>query len=329
MRFLLRRLGFFVVTLWAVMTINFVVPRLMPGNPAIAMMARFASKGHVSASTLRALTIAFGLNTHQSLFAQYIHYLGNTFTGHFGVSLTFFPEPVIKVVLQALPWTLGLVGVVTVLAFILGTGIGILSAWRRNSKLDSILPPLFVITSAFPYFWIAILAILLFAVDLGWLPLGFGYTTGATPRLSWSFIGDVLAHAVLPAMTILVTSIGGWVLTMRNNMIATLSEDYVRMARAKGLAPARIMLDYAGRNAILPNVTGFAMALGFVVSGAILVEYVFAYPGVGDMLLQAVQNEDYPLMQALFLFITVAVLVALLAMDLLTAVLDPRTRSGR
>ena len=146
--------------------------------------------------------------------------------------------------------------------------------------------------------------------------------------LSWGFIGDVLEHAVLPGLTLIITSIGGWILTMRNNMITTLSEDYIRMARAKGLAPWRIMLDYAGRNAVLPNLAGFGMSLGFVVSGAILVEYVFSYPGVGYMMLQAVLNEDYPLMQTLFLLITVVVLVAVLVVDAVTMILDPRTRGS-
>jgi len=184
-----------------------------------------------------------------------------------------------------------------------------------------------VIVSAFPYFFLALMGLLLFNVTLHWVPLGFGYSNTDTPGLTWHYIGDVLYHAVLPATVILVTSVGGWVLTMRNNMISTLSEDYVRMARAKGLSPARIMFAYAGRNAVLPNLTGFAMSLGFVVSGAILVEYVFSYPGVGYMLLAAVENEDYALMQTLFLFITVAVLIAILVMDFVTMALDPRART--
>ncbi|MDA8287983.1 MAG: ABC transporter permease [Actinomycetota bacterium] len=327
MSYALRRLGFFVVTLWVALTINFALPRLMPGNPAIAMMARF--RGRVNGNVLKALEIAFGVNTKQGLISQYFSYLGNTLTGHFGISLTFYPDPVSQVVFSALPWTLGIVGVTTVLAFLLGTLVGMTSGWRRGSMLDSVLPPVFVITSAFPYFWIALLAILLFPITLHVLPIGFGYSNTDTIGWTWHFVGDVIYHAVLPACTILVTSIGGWILTMRNNMITTLSEDYVRMARAKGLSPMRIMFDYAGRNAILPNLTGFAMSLGFVVSGAILVEYVFSYPGVGFLLLQAVQNEDYPLMQTLFLLITVAVLVAILVMDFVTMLLDPRTRSDQ
>ena len=325
MKYVLRRLGFFVVTLWACLTINFVLPRLMPGNPAIAMMARF--RGRVNGSVLQALEIAFGVNTKQSEISQYFSYLGNTFTGHFGISLTFFPETVAQVVRSAILWTLGLVGLTTVLAFALGTMIGMISGWRRGSKLDSILPPIFVITSAFPYFFVALLSLLLFSITWHWFPSGFGYANTDTIGWTWSYISDVLQHAILPALTILVTSIGGWILTMRNNMISTLAEDYVRMAQGKGLSPLRVMLDYAGRNAILPNLTGFAMSLGFVVSGAILVEYVFSYPGLGYMLLEGVQNEDYALMQTLFLLITVAVLVAVLAVDFVTLALDPRTRS--
>jgi peptide/nickel transport system permease protein len=323
---LLRRLGFFVITLWTAMTINFFLPRLMPGDPAIAMLARF--HGRLSGQALHAMEVAFGADTGQSLVAQYFSYLGNSFRGDFGRSLTFFPESVSQVVLQALPWTLGLVGVTTVIAFVLGTLIGMVAAWNRGGWFDSILPPVFILLSAFPYFWIAMVCILVFSITLSWLPLGFGYTGGTDVTFSWSFISDVLVHAVLPGATIVITSIGGWILTMRNNMIMTLAEDYVRMARAKGLSPLRIMLDYAGRNAILPNLSGFGMSLGFVVSGAILVEYVFSYPGVGYMMLQAVLNEDYPLMQALFLFITVAVLVAILLVDVVTLLLDPRTRGS-
>ncbi|HTH99444.1 MAG TPA: ABC transporter permease [Acidisoma sp.] len=324
MRYILRRLGFFLVTLWAAMTVNFFLPRLMPGNPAMAMMARF--HGRLNGDSLHAMEVAFGVNSGESLIAQYFSYLGNSFTGQFGRSLTFFPQTVSHVVFSALPWTLGLVGVTTIIAFILGTLIGMVGGWRRGGLFDSILPPLFIILSAFPYFWIGLLSILIFSISLGWLPTGFGYTNGTVASLSWGFAWDVIRHAVLPAATIVVTSIGGWILTMRNNMIMTLNEDYVRMARAKGVSSARIMFDYAGRNAILPNLSGFGMSLGLVVSGAILVEYVFSYPGVGYMMLQAVLNEDFPLMQALFLFLTLAVLLAILVVDGVTVLLDPRTR---
>lgn len=326
MRYVVRRLGFFLVTFWAAMTINFLLPRLMPGNPAVAMMARF--RGRLTGSTLKAMEVAFGVSSHQSLVSQYFSYFANTLTGRWGTSLYFFPSSVAQEVSQALPWTLGLVGVTTVLAFVFGTLIGIVGAWRRGGLFDSLLPPVFIVLSAFPYFFLGMVAILVFSLHLNLLPASGGQNDGAAVALSWHYVGDVLQHAVLPALTILLASIGGWILTMRNNMITTLSEDYIRMARAKGLPSWRIMLDYAGRNAILPNLTGFGMSLGFVVSGAILVEYVFNYPGVGYMLLNAVLNEDYPLMQTLFMFITVAVLLAVLLVDAVTVLLDPRTRSN-
>lgn len=327
MRHFIRRTGFFLITLWAALSINFLLPRLMPGNPAVAMMARF--HGHLNGGAIRAMEIAFGVNTKASLLSQYFTYLGNCFTGHWGISLTFFPSSVSSVVFAALPWTIALVGVTTVLAFVLGTLIGIIGAWNRGKLFDSLLPPIFIVLSAFPYFFLGLMAILLFSVKLGWFPTSGAYTNGVIPAFSWSYISDVLQHAVLPGLTILVTSIGGWILTMRNNMIGTLSEDYIRMARAKGLSSRLVMFNYAARNAILPNLTGFGMSLGFVVSGAILVEYVFAYPGVGYMLLQAVVNEDYPLMQTLFLFITVAVLLAVLIADGVVSLLDPRARSSK
>jgi peptide/nickel transport system permease protein len=326
MRFALRRLGFFVLTLWVALTLNFLLPRMMPGNPAVAMMAKF--KGGVTGEALKALQAQFGVNTHQGLPGQYVTYLGDVATGKFGTSTSLYPASVGRTVLDAIPWTLGLVGLTTILAFLLGTGIGILGAWWRGGRLDSIMPPVFVITSVIPYFWIGLMLILVFGVQLRWVPYFFSYDYTLTPGFTPSFIGNVLEHAILPAATLLITTIGTWILTMRNTMITTLAEDYVRMARAKGLPGRRIMLDYAARNAILPNLTGFAMSLGFVVGGAILIEFVFNYQGVGYLLLQAVNNEDYPLMQALFLLITVTVLVAILIADIATAVLDPRTRNA-
>jgi peptide/nickel transport system permease protein len=327
MRFVFRRLGFFLLTLWVALTLNFVLPRLMPGNPALAIIGKF--RGGISPQAVKVLEAQFGISTHQNLVVQYFDYLRNVATLKFGVSLTTQPGVSVgRIVLNAIPWTLGLVGLTTVLAFILGTGIGILAGWRRGGRLDSLIPPVFVILTVVPYFWIGLMLILIFGVKLHWLPYFFSYNYTLTPGLNPAFIGNVLEHAILPAFTLLITTIGIWILTMRNTMITTLAEDYVRMARAKGLPNHRIMLDYAARNAILPNLTGFAMSLGFVVGGAILIEVVFNYQGVGYLLLQAVNNTDYPLMQALFLLITVAVLFAILLSDIATAILDPRTRGA-
>ncbi len=327
MRFVLRRAGFFVLTLWACVTLNFLLPRLMPGNPAIALMAKF--HGRLNPVALKAIEVAFGVNTNENLAAQYVSYLHDLVTGNLGISLTFFPTPVSVVIRGAILYTLGLVGVTTILAFIIGTLIGIVGAWRRGGWLDSILPPVFVITSAIPYFWVGMLLILVFGIKLNWFPYDFAYDPSLSPSLTLPFIGNVIVHSILPAIAILITSIGGWILTMRNTMITTLAEDYVKMARAKGLSSRRIMFDYAARNAILPNLSGFAMSVGFIVSGAVLVEYVFNYNGLGYLLVQALDSEDYPLMQALFLLITIAVLIAILLADIVTAILDPRTRSAR
>ena len=299
---------------------NFFIPRLMPGNPAEAILGQF--HGHINPASLKAIEVALGIGKHQNLFVSYVEYLRNTLTGNFGVSFS-QRIPVITVISRALPWTLGLVGVSTVLGFILGTVLGAVSAWRRGGWLDNVLPPSFIVISAFPYFWVGLLAVWLFSFTLNWLPYENGFNQIGSPQL-----GDILIHAILPSFTIVITSIGGWILTMRNNMITVVAEDYVKMARAKGLKPQRILWQYAGRNALLPNLTGFAMSLGFVISGAILVEDVFNYPGVGNTLLQAVNAEDYPLMQTLFLLITVAVLIAIFLSDIATAILDPRTRGG-
>jgi peptide/nickel transport system permease protein len=329
MRFVARRLGFFVLTLWAALTLNFFIPRFMPGSPVQALRVR--THNQLSPHKLEQLLTAFGFQPHQNAFVQYLDYLRDMVTGNWGISIgATLGTPVRTLVGQALPWTLGLVGVTTILAFVIGTLIGIVAGWRRGGRLDSVLPPVFVVTSALPYFWIGMLLILFFSVwTNGWLPNDGGYDTTLIPTFSGPFVVDVLKHAVLPGVTILLASIGGWILTMRNNMVTTIAEDYVRMGRAKGLSNRRVMYHYAARNAVLPNLAGFAMSLGFVISGSILVEFVFNYPGVGYMLLNAVSNEDFPLMQALFLLITVAVLLAILVCDFATAWLDPRARTAR
>jgi peptide/nickel transport system permease protein len=326
-RYVLRRLGFFVLTLWAALTLNFFIPRLMPGSPLQALRDRTHNK--LSPAALQEMLTSFGFKPDENLFVQYLDYLRNMVTGHWGVSIgATLGEPVSHVIWQALPWTLGLVGTATILGFLLGTLAGTIAGWRRGSTFDSVLPSVFVVTSALPYFWVGLLLILALSVwTHGLLPSDFNYDTSNQPEFSATFIADVLRHAVLPAATIVITSVGGWVLTMRNNMITTLAEDYIRMARAKGVSSRRIMLNYAGRNAFLPNLSGFAMSLGFVISGAILVEYVFNYPGLGYLFYNAVQNTDYPLMQALFMLFTVAVLVSVLLCDIATFWLDPRARA--
>lgn len=323
MSFLFRRIGFYLLAAWASLTLNFFLPRLMPGDPAAAMFARF--RGQAQPEQIEAMRKAFGLSD-APLIQQYGTYLTHALRGDFGISISSFPAPVIDVIATSLQWTLLLGLVATVLGFIIGTLLGVLGAWRRGGLADSVLPPLLLFVGSFPYFWLASLALFFLGFRWNLFPLRHAYSDYLTPAWSLEFLQSVATHLVLPAGTILLVSIGGWMLGMRNTMISVLAEDYITMAEAKGLSQGRIMFAYAARNALLPNVTAVGMALGFVISGALVTETVFAYPGLGYQLLTAVRNLDYPLMQGIFLMITFAVLIANLIVDLLYMRLDPRVR---
>jgi peptide/nickel transport system permease protein len=324
-RYVARKAGLLLLTLWAAITLNFILPRLMPGSPADAALAKLSQNGPVSEATKAAIEAQLGVPTGNIL-EQYVAYLHQVVTLDFGISYTFYPQSVSELVSTALPYTLVLVGVVTIIAFVLGTLLGVLAAWKRGTWLDTLPTLAGSFASAFPYFWTALL-LLFFAGYVGRLfPTSGAYGPTATPELTIGFLGDAIYHAALPALTILITSLGGWILGMRNTMISTIGDDYVTFAEANGLRHRTVALRYAARNAILPNLTSFGLALGGVVGGSILVERVFGYPGIGYLLFNAVTNQDYPLMQALFLMITVSVLIANFLVDILYGVLDPRTR---
>ncbi|MEU7530546.1 ABC transporter permease [Saccharothrix sp. NPDC042600] len=326
MRYYARKLAFYLVAFWAALTLNFFIPRLMPGNPVDILMAKLAQRGGtVDPSARRAYELLLGSGSDESLLSQYSSYLGAMFRGDLGVSVSSFPTPVADIIAEALPWTLVLVGIATFLSFALGVVLGTLVGWRRGTWLDSLVPATTVL-AAVPYFWLALILVALLASGLGWFPLLGGYDVVLSPGWDPEFLGSAIHHGTLPALTIVLSSVGGWLLGMRNMMVSTTSEDYVLTAKAKGLRDSRIMIRYAARNAVLPSVAGFAISLGFVVAGSIITEQVFSYPGIGSKLLQAVQNNDYALMQGIFLVITVAVLGANLVVDLLYAVIDPRTR---
>ena len=326
MRHLIRRVSLYLVALWASATLNFLIPRLSPGDPAQALLARM--HGRISPAALHALEVQYGIS-HESLFSQYQQYIVNLLHANLGTSFS-NAEPVTNVIARDLPWTLALVGVSLVISFVVGTLLGVAVAWWRGSKTDTILMPFFTFISAIPYFWFALALVFLLGYVLSWLPPSGGYDIyNYTPGPDLGFLLSAVRYAILPAFTIVIGSIAGWMLGMRNTMITTLSEDYVLMAEAKGLTRWRVMMTYAARNAILPNITSFALSLGFVVSGSLLTEIVFNYPGIGYALLQGVQNKDYPVIQGLFLIITLAVLVANLLADVAYVVLDPRVRSER
>jgi len=221
-------------------------------------------------------------------------------------------------------------GVAVILSFLLGCFLGIIAAWKRGTWLDTLLSPSMNFLSAIPYFWLALFTLYIFAYSLNWFPLSGGYdSANVDPGWTLDFISSVIQYAFLPALTLVVSSLAGWMLTMRNSMITTLSEDYVLMARAKGLSERRVMFWYAARNAVLPNITGFAIAIGAIVGGQLLTEMVFSYPGIGYALLQAVNQQDYAMIQSVFLIITLAVLGANFLADILYAFLDPRVRVER
>lgn len=327
MRHIIRRILFYILAAWISVTLNFFIPRLAPGNPAELLMSNLERRGPMSPSVRSALESAFGLNTTDPLWVQYFKYLNNLLHGNLGVSYTMYPTPVNSIIAQNIVWTLFLGGVAVVISFILGCLIGIVMAWLRGSLVDSFLSPAMNFLSAIPYFWLALILLYVFGFVLNWFPFSDGYDT--TLDIGWTpdFIFSAAYHAVLPALTIVLSSIAGWMLVMRNSMITTLSEDYVLMAQAKGLSRRRVMFAYAARNAILPNIAGFALSIGFIVGGQLLTEIVFSYPGIGFTLLQAVQSKDYSLIQGIFLMIALAVLGANFLADLLYAALDPRVRS--
>jgi peptide/nickel transport system permease protein len=325
MAYLARRLGFYALAAWASITLNFFLPRLMPGDPASAIFARF--QGRMDPASIDAMRKSYGLSD-EPLINQYFSYLNSILHGDFGTSISAFPTPVIDVIGQALKWTLLLGLVATILSFLIGTTLGILGAWRRQGMVDNVLPPILIFGGSFPYFWLASFLLFLLAFEHNVFPLRHAFADGM--RQNWTnfeFLGSVGYHLFLPATTIILVTIGGWMLGMRNAMISVLSEDYMTMAEAKGLSQRRIMFSYAARNALLPNITAFGMALGFVISGALLTETVFSYPGLGWQLITAVRQLDYPLMQGIFLMITFAVLGANFIVDLLYLRLDPRVRA--
>lgn len=330
MRYLLRRLGIYLLTIWAAVTINFVLPRIAPGNPAEVVYSRLAQSGHVTPATLKALELQFGLNTTDPLWLQYLKYLDSLLHGNLGVSITYFPNSVSSVIAQDLPWTLVLLTISVLISFTLGTLIGVYMAWRRGSPLDALLSSMMMFCYSIFFPWLGLLVVFYLAFRTGWFPFTDAYnTTTDSPALNLTFLSDAAYHAILPAATLVVSTIAGWMLTMRNSMITTLSEDYVLMARAKGLSSRRVMFAYAARNAILPSVTGLAIALGAVVGGQFLVEVVFSYPGIGYALVQGIGNHDYSLTDGILLMVTLAIVAANFIVDLLYVLLDPRTRQGR
>lgn len=327
MRYFLRRFGYFLATLWAAVTLNFLIPRLQPGDPAEMMVKRLAGKdAELDPAKIAAMRAMLG-TPDGNLFEQYLTYMGQLFRGNFGVSYNYFPAPVTEIIAKALPWTLVLVGTTLVLSFILGTVLGAFCAWRRNSWFDSIVTLGSTFLGTLQSFWLALLLLFVFGYMLGWFPTSGGYDA-STPGWNMEFLIDAVKHSILPAAVLMILGPIGWILGMRNTMIMNLGEDYIRLAKAKGVPDKQVALRYAARNALLPSITGLAMALGGILGGQILIEQTFDYPGLGRLMGQAATNKDYPLLQTLLLLTITVTLLANLVADMLYGVLDPRARKA-
>lgn len=320
---LLRRLGLYAVTAWAAITVNFVLPRLMPGNPIEQLIGKL--QGRVTPEMIAAIKAQFGQDLNEPMLVQYGHYLDHLAHGNLGMSIT-LSEPVGTALSSEVWWTVGLIGAAAVLSFLLGTTAGVLFGWTRGSRADVVIPAATFLQSM-PYYFLGTILVMVFAGSLHWFPVQGAYDPALSPSWSFGYVASLLRYAELPLASIVLSSLAGWMIGMRNMMVTTISEDFVLMAVAKGL-PRRRILFHAARNAVLPSVANLALTIGLLVSGSLLVEQIFNYPGVGNLLVGAVSNEDYPLLQGIFLLITFTVLTANLLADVLYYVLDPRTRTA-
>jgi peptide/nickel transport system permease protein len=328
--YVLKRIGMWALTIWLGTTIIFIVPRLSPGDPVAAMVSRMsAQSGYVenSGELIERWRVRFGLD--DPLPIQYVRYMANSLQFDLGYSLANFPSRVESMVAQSLPWTVGLLLVATLVSFVVGNTIGALMAWEKTpATLKSILPVSLTFTSI-PFFMLGILFIYVFAFGLRWFPPSGAYGRGLIQGFNLPFMTSVAYHAILPALAIVVASMGFWALGMRGMMITTTGEDYVILAEAKGLKPQRIFWMYGVRNSILPQVTALALSLGGIVGGSVLVEYIFAYPGVGYLLYQGIVTADYALIQGIVFILIFTTATMVLILDLIYPLIDPRITYGK
>ncbi len=324
--YLLRRIGVFLVIMWVAATLNFLMPRLAPVNPIREKLLQATQFGGAGKTDMEAVVknyeAKFGLN--KPLWQQYLNYLADTARFDFGTSISNFPSKVLDIILRALPWTIGLLLVSTILAFGLGTLLGALAAWPRTPMIFNLLITPLMTLSSIPFYILGLILVYLLAFTLKWFPISGGYNQLSIPNWSVSFVLDILHHSILPAFSIILASLGSWAIGMRGMMISGLGEDYITFAEAKGLQDREIFLRYALRNALLPQTTALALSLGYIVSGAVLVEVVFGFPGVGTVLYQAIRLFDYFLIYGVVLMLIFAIGLAMLIMDLLYPLLDPR-----
>lgn len=326
MHFFLRRLGFYTLALLFAASLNFILPRAMPGDPVTMMFANATTQ--VTPERIEAMKKLLGF-VDGPLYEQYFSYLANIFTGNWGLSIKFYPITVNELLFSAFGWSLFLTGTAIILAFCIGSVLGIFAAWKRGSRYDTFISPSMLVVQSIPSVVVAMLVLYVFAIGLEWFPMSNAYTVGTMPDwTSWDFYKDVAYHAALPLICATIGQIGGFLISMRNNMINLLSEDFITMAKAKGLSENRVIFNYAARNAMLPSITALSMALGGAISGQLIVEMIFNYPGLGTVLLNAIHARDYQVLQGQLLLMTIFMLLFNFIADLLIVYLDPRIRKG-
>jgi peptide/nickel transport system permease protein len=320
------RLFLLVAMLWTAATVNFIVPRLSDRDPIAERMMQIAGQGGGSLAGIqdmvRSYQARFGLD--QPLWRQYLDYMNRLLHFDLGYSITNYPTRVADQIAYALPWTIGLLGTATVIAFILGTMVGALAAWPRAPRIFRGVMPLLIVLSAIPFYLIGLVLVYFLAFRTGWFPSSGGHALTTYPALTWSYIADVAFHALLPAASIVIASLGFWAVGMRSMMVSVQGEDYMAFAEAKGLRSGRIFFGYGMRNAVLPQVTALALSLGRLITGSVLVETVFAYPGIGTLLFESIKLSDFFTIYGCVLVLVLATGVSMIVVDLLYPLLDPR-----
>jgi peptide/nickel transport system permease protein len=323
--YVIKRLLMFLLTVWLGTTLIFIIPRLAPGDPVQAMIGRLINEGanvENADQMIASYRERFGLD--DPIHIQYLKYLYNAITFNNGYSLAFFPSQVDAMIMRAIPWTVGLLMIALVFSFIIGNTVGALLAWRRTPRTLRMILPISLVFTSIPAYMVGIMLLFLFAITLDWLPFAGNYGRGLDPGLNLPFIGSVIQHGLLPGLSIVLVSMGAWALGMRGMMVTTEGEDYMILADAKGLSPSRIFWRYGVRNAILPQITAFGVAIGGLAGGAVLVEVIFTYPGMGNLLYTGILNSDFTLIQGIVFYVIVGVSLAVLILDLTYPLIDPR-----
>lgn len=322
-RFLRRKILIYGLTFFLAVTVDWLIPRFMPGDPILNMLSRVSLNADAVQEMYSYYSSVFGLDL--PIWRQYLNFWASLFRGDLGISVYLFPKPVTQVLMRAVPYDVLLLVPSVLLSWIAGNKFGAYAA--RTKRLDNTVLPLGYLLTATPYMWLAILLAWSLGIVFDVFPISGAYSYNMQPHLSWAYIGSLFSHWFLPFLSLFLVGFGGWAIGMRNMIIYELEEDYSHYLEALG-APKRLIRKYAYRNALLPQLTGLALKLGVIVAGALVTEVVFSYPGIGYLLLAAIQNQDYFLIQGCFLFIIIGVLLANFFIDITYVIIDPRTRTG-